>query len=74
MRSFLCITVYFVIQCYLHYIINIRICQEAIQIPQKSLILDAACRTGSYIPTLLEHGHTVMGIDQSEGEVPHSSI
>jgi SAM-dependent methyltransferase len=30
-------------------------------------ILDAACGTGKYWPMLLERGHSVVGIDQSEG-------
>jgi SAM-dependent methyltransferase len=30
-------------------------------------ILDAACGAGRYIPFLLERGHTVAGVDQSEG-------
>jgi len=36
-------------------------------LPQNSLILDAACGTGRYVPFLLEAGHSVIGIDQSEG-------
>jgi SAM-dependent methyltransferase len=36
-------------------------------LPGKSRILDAACGAGRYIPTLLEQGHTVLGIDQSQG-------
>jgi len=34
---------------------------------QKSKILDAACGAGRYIPFLLEKGHSIMGIDQSQG-------
>jgi SAM-dependent methyltransferase len=30
-------------------------------------ILDAACGAGRYMPMLLEKGHTVLGIDQSQG-------
>jgi SAM-dependent methyltransferase len=36
-------------------------------LPQSSTILDAACGTGKYWPMLLEKGHTVVGIDQSQG-------
>ncbi len=32
-----------------------------------STILDAACGAGRYMPALLEKGHTVIGIDQSQG-------
>jgi SAM-dependent methyltransferase len=34
---------------------------------QHSTILDAACGAGRYLPALLEKGHTVVGIDQSQG-------
>jgi 2-polyprenyl-3-methyl-5-hydroxy-6-metoxy-1,4-benzoquinol methylase len=34
---------------------------------QDSTILDAACGAGRYLPVLLEKGHTVIGIDQSQG-------
>lgn len=33
----------------------------------RSVILDAACGAGRYMPFLLEKGHTVLGIDQSQG-------
>ena len=33
---------------------------------QYSTILDAACGTGKYWPLLLEQGHTVVGMDQSQ--------
>jgi cyclopropane fatty-acyl-phospholipid synthase-like methyltransferase len=36
-------------------------------LPPQSKILDAACGAGRYMPTLLEQGHTVIGIDQSQG-------
>ena len=36
-------------------------------LPQKSAILDAACGAGRYTPFLLEKGHSVIGIDQSQG-------
>ena len=36
-------------------------------LPQDSMILDAACGTGRYLPFLLEKGHAVVGIDQSQG-------
>lgn len=37
--------------------------------PQSSMILDAACGAGRYLPLLLEKEHTVIGIDQSEGMI-----
>jgi ubiquinone/menaquinone biosynthesis C-methylase UbiE len=36
-------------------------------LPQPSTILDAACGTGRYMALLLEQGHSVVGIDQSQG-------
>jgi cyclopropane fatty-acyl-phospholipid synthase-like methyltransferase len=36
-------------------------------LPQHSTILDAACGAGRYLSMLLEKGHTVVGIDQSQG-------
>jgi SAM-dependent methyltransferase len=36
-------------------------------LPQPSAILDAACGAGRYVSLLLEKGHTVVGIDQSQG-------
>lgn len=36
-------------------------------VPQHSTILDAACGAGRYLPFLLEKGHSVIGIDQSQG-------
>jgi SAM-dependent methyltransferase len=36
-------------------------------LPQGSTILDAACGAGRYEPFLLEKGHTIIGIDQSQG-------
>ncbi len=36
-------------------------------LPQSSLILDAACGAGRYLPFLLEKKHSVMAIDQSQG-------
>ncbi len=36
-------------------------------LPQKSTILDAACGAGRYLPFLLEKGHSIIGIDQSQG-------
>jgi len=36
-------------------------------LPQKSMILDAACGAGRYLPFLLEKGHAIIGIDQSQG-------
>jgi SAM-dependent methyltransferase len=36
-------------------------------LPPHSTILDAACGGGRYTPLLLEKGHMVIGIDQSQG-------
>ena len=36
-------------------------------LPQRSMILDAACGAGRYLPFLLEQGHSILGIDQSQG-------
>jgi SAM-dependent methyltransferase len=36
-------------------------------LPRKSMILDAACGAGRYLPYLLEAGHAILGIDQSQG-------
>jgi len=36
-------------------------------LPQKGKVLDAACGAGRYTPFLLEKGHSVIGIDQSQG-------
>ena len=36
-------------------------------LPQKSRILDAPCGTGRYLPFLLEKGHSIVGMDQSQG-------
>jgi SAM-dependent methyltransferase len=36
-------------------------------LPQSSRVLDAACGAGRYLPYLLEKGHSVLGIDQSQG-------
>ena len=36
-------------------------------LPRNSMVLDAACGAGRYIPYLLEKEHSVMGIDQSQG-------
>lgn len=41
--------------------------QLLILLPDHSTILDAACGAGRYMPMLLEKGHTVIGIDQSQG-------
>lgn len=35
-------------------------------LPERSLLLDAACGAGRYLPFLLEKGHSVIGIDQSK--------
>jgi SAM-dependent methyltransferase len=36
-------------------------------LPQRSIILDAACGAGRYLPFLNEKEHSIMGIDQSQG-------
>jgi SAM-dependent methyltransferase len=36
-------------------------------IPQNSSILDAPCGTGRYLPFIVEKGHSILGIDQSQG-------
>ena len=36
-------------------------------LPLNSMILDAACGAGRYLPFLLEKGHSIIGIDQSQG-------
>ncbi len=36
-------------------------------LPPRSMILDAACGTGRYLPLLLEREHIITGIDQSQG-------
>ena len=41
-------------------------------LPPKSIILDAACGAGRYLPLLLEQEHTVIGVDQSQGMLSHA--
>ena len=36
-------------------------------LPPNGRILDAACGSGRYLPFLLEKGHSILGIDQSQG-------
>lgn len=36
-------------------------------LPANGVVLDAACGAGRYLPYLLEQGHAVLGIDQSQG-------
>lgn len=36
-------------------------------LPPNSRVLDAPCGTGRYVPFLLEKGHSILGIDQSQG-------
>jgi len=36
-------------------------------LPLNSKVLDAPCGTGRYLPFLLEKGHSLVGIDQSQG-------
>lgn len=42
-------------------------------LPSKSTILDAACGTGRYFPFVLEAGHTILGIDQSQAMLSRAS-
>ena len=42
-------------------------------LPQNSRILDAACGTGRYLPFLLEKGHSIVAIDQSQGMLGRAS-
>jgi SAM-dependent methyltransferase len=45
-----------------------RFMQRFLSLPApRGVILDAACGTGKYWPMLIEQGHTVIGIDQSQG-------
>jgi cyclopropane fatty-acyl-phospholipid synthase-like methyltransferase len=47
---------------------HLQFIQKILQLlPQNSLILDAACGTGRYMPQILEKGHTITGIDQAKG-------
>lgn len=39
-----------------------------------SMILDAACGAGRYMSTLLDHGHRVLGIDQSQGMLDRAQV
>ena len=41
-------------------------------LPPNSIVLDAACGAGRYEPFLLEKGHTVIGVDQSQGMLAHA--
>lgn len=41
-------------------------------LPQPAEVLDAACGAGRYIPMLLENGHSVTGVDQSQGMLDRS--
>jgi cyclopropane fatty-acyl-phospholipid synthase-like methyltransferase len=52
---------------------HLQFLQEFLSLlPQKSMILDAACGAGRYLPVLLEKEHTVLGIDQSQGMLAHA--
>lgn len=42
-------------------------------LPRSSTILDAACGAGRYLPFLLEKGHSIIGIDQSQGMLARQS-
>jgi ubiquinone/menaquinone biosynthesis C-methylase UbiE len=39
-----------------------------------SRILDAACGAGRYLPFLLEKGHSILGIDQSQGMLDRARV
>jgi len=41
-------------------------------LPPNSHVLDAPCGTGRYLPFLLENGHSLVGIDQSQGMLAHA--
>jgi 2-polyprenyl-3-methyl-5-hydroxy-6-metoxy-1,4-benzoquinol methylase len=43
-------------------------------LPETSTILDAACGAGRYMGTLLEKGHTVLGIDQAQGMLNQARV
>jgi 2-polyprenyl-3-methyl-5-hydroxy-6-metoxy-1,4-benzoquinol methylase len=43
-------------------------------LPEKSMILDAACGAGRYLPYLLEQRHSILGIDQSQGMLARAKI
>jgi SAM-dependent methyltransferase len=43
-------------------------------LPQPGTLLDAACGAGRYMGMLLEGGHTVVGIDQSQGMLARTKI
>ncbi len=52
---------------------HLQFLQEFLSLlPPKSTILDAACGAGRYEPFLLEKGHAVTGIDQSQGMLDHA--
>ena len=47
---------------------HLQFIQEFLSLlPPNSTILDAACGAGRYVSVLLEKGHSVIGIDQSQG-------
>jgi SAM-dependent methyltransferase len=43
-------------------------------LPAHSIILDAACGAGRYMGLLLEKGHSVVGIDQSQGMLDRARV
>jgi ubiquinone/menaquinone biosynthesis C-methylase UbiE len=43
-------------------------------LPPNSKVLDAPCGTGRYLPFLLEKGHSLVGIDQSQGMLERAKI
>ena len=47
---------------------HLQFIQEFLRLlPLGGRVLDAACGAGRYLPYLLEKGHSVLGIDQSQG-------
>ena len=42
-------------------------------LPPNGRILDAACGAGRYVPFLLDKGHSILGIDQSQGMLERAS-
>jgi SAM-dependent methyltransferase len=47
---------------------HLQFIQEFLRLlPPGGRVLDAACGAGRYLPYLLEKGHAVLGIDQSQG-------
>ncbi len=43
-------------------------------LPHHGRVLDAACGAGRYLPLLLEAGHSVLGVDQSQGMLARAKV